>query len=55
VHWSVRTVYVMFALLSAASALGFFPVPDFRPFMALEHGAVDNGYGKTCPKVFEGA
>lgn len=55
VHWSVRTVYVVFGLLSAASALGFFLVPGFRPFMALEHDEVDNWYGKTYPKVFEGA
>lgn len=55
VHWSVRTVYVVFGLLSAASALGFFLVPGFRAFMALEHDEVDNWYGKTYPKVFEGA
>jgi MFS family permease len=54
-HWSVRTVYVAFGLLSAASALGFFLVPGFRAFMALEHDEVDNWYGKTYPKVFEGA
>lgn len=54
-HWSVRTVYVMFGLLSAVSALGFFAVPGFRAFMALEHDQVDNWYGKTYPKVFEAA
>ncbi len=55
VHWSVRTVYVVFGLLSATSALGFFLVPGFRAFMTLEHDEVDNWYGKTYPKVFEGA
>ncbi len=55
VHWSVRTVYMVFGLLSAASALGFFLVPGFRAFMALDHDAVDNWYGRTYPKVFEGA
>jgi len=55
VHWSVRTVYVVFGLLSAASALGFFLVPGFRAFMALEHDEVDDWYGRTYPAVFEAA
>ena len=55
VHWSVRTVYMMFGLASAASALGFFLIPGFRAFMALEHDEVDNWYGKTHPQVFAGA
>ena len=55
VHWSVRTVYVVFGLLSAASALGFFLVPGFRAFMALEHAEVDNWYGRTYPQIFERA
>ena len=54
-HWSVRIVYVVFGLLSAASALGFFLVPGFREFMALEHAEVDDWYGRTYPKVFEAA
>lgn len=53
-HWSVKIVYVVFGLLSAASALGFFLIPGFRAFMALEHAEVDNWYGKNYPKVFEG-
>ena len=53
-HWSVRAVYVGFGLLSAASALGFFLVPGFRAFMALEHDEVDGWYGKTYPAAFEG-
>ena len=52
-HWSVRVVYVMFGLLSAASALGFFLIPGFRAFMGLEHDEVDNWYGKTYPAAFE--
>ena len=52
-HWSVRVVYVMFGLLSAASALGFFLVPGFRAFMALDHDAVDGWYGKAYPAAFE--
>ena len=52
-HWSVRTVYMVFGLLSAASALGFFLIPGFRAFMALEHDEVDNFYGRTFPQVFE--
>ncbi len=52
-HWSVRTVYVSFGLLSAASALGFFLVPGFRAFMALDHEAVDGWYGRTYPWAFE--
>ncbi len=52
-HWSVRTVYVVFGLLSAASALGFFLVPGFRAFMALEHDEVDDWYGRTYPAAFE--
>jgi MFS family permease len=52
-HWSVRTVYVGFGLLSAASALGFFLVPGFRAFMALEHDEVDGWYGKAYPAAFE--
>lgn len=52
-HCSVRTVYVVFGLLSAASALGFFLVPGFRAFMALEHDEVDDWYGRTYPAAFE--
>ena len=54
-HWSVRVVYVVFGLLSAASALGFFLVPGFREFMALEHAEVDDWYGRMYPKIFEAA
>jgi MFS family permease len=54
-HWNVRAVYTTFGLLSAASGLGFYLVPGFRQFMALDHDAVDNWYGKTYPQVFEGA
>ena len=54
-HWSVRTVYVMFGLLSATAALGYFLIPGFRAFMALEHDEVDNWYGRTYPHVFEAA
>ena len=52
-HWSVRVVYVVFGLLSAVSALGFFLIPGFRAFMGLEHEAVDNWYGRTYPAAFE--
>jgi len=52
-HWSVRTVYVAFGLLSAASALGFFLIPGFRAFMALDHDQVDNFYAKAFPHAFE--
>ena len=52
-HWSVRAVYVMFGLLSAVSALGFFLVPGFRAFMALEHDEVDGWYGRTYPATFD--
>ncbi len=55
VHWSVRGVYVAFGLLSAVAALGFFLVPGFRAFMALEHDEVDNWYGRMYPQVFEAA
>ena len=55
VHWSVRVVYLAFGLASVASALGFFLIPGFRAFMALEHDEVDNWYGKTYPQVFEAA
>ena len=51
-HWSVRTVYVVFGLLSAASALGFFLVPGFRAFMAMEHDEVDGWYGRRYPAAF---
>ena len=54
-HWSVRIVYVVFGLLSAASALGFFLIPGFRAFMALEHAEVDDWYGRTYPAAFESA
>ena len=52
-HWSVRAVYVMFGLLSAVSALGFFLIPGFRAFMALEHDEVDDWYGRTYPATFD--
>ena len=52
-HWSVREVYVAFGLLSAASAFGFFLVPGFRAFMALEHAQVDGWYSKAYPAAFE--
>lgn len=51
-HWSVRTVYAMFGLACAASALGFFLIPGFRAFMALEHDEVDNFYARAYPQVF---
>ncbi|MFL6698442.1 MAG: MFS transporter [Vitreoscilla sp.] len=53
-HWSVRTVYIVFGLSSAVSALGFFLIPGFRAFMALEHEEVDDFYARTYPQVFEG-
>jgi len=52
-HASVRAVYVAFGLASVASALGFFLIPGFRAFMALEHDEVDDWYGRTYPKAFE--
>ena len=55
VHWNVRAVYLGFGLASAASALGFFLIPGFRAFMALEHDEVDNFYARTYPQVFETA
>ena len=54
-HASVRAVYLAFGLGSVASALGFFLIPGFRAFMALEHDEVDNFYGRTYPQVFDGA
>jgi predicted MFS family arabinose efflux permease len=54
-HWSVRIVYMVFGLLSACSALGFYLIPGFRAFMGLEHDEVDDWYGRTYPKVFEAA
>ncbi len=53
-HWSVRTVYVLFGLLAASGALGFFMVPGFRAFMALDHDEVDGWYGKRYPSAFVG-
>ena len=53
-HGSVRIVYVLFGLLSATAALGFFLVPGFRAFMALEHDEVDGWYGKQYPAAFAG-
>jgi hypothetical protein len=52
-HGSVREVYVAFGLLTAASASGYFMIPGFRAFMALEHDQVDNWYGRTYPGVFD--
>ena len=52
-HASVRAVYVAFGLGSIVSALGFFLIPGFRAFMALEHDEVDDWYGRTYPKAFE--
>jgi MFS family permease len=52
-HASVRVVYVAFGLGSVVSALGFFLIPGFRAFMALEHDEVDNWYGRMYPKAFE--
>jgi MFS family permease len=54
-HWSVRTVYVAFGLLAALASFGFFMIPGFRAFMALDHDEVDNWYGKTYPRAFEQA
>jgi len=54
-HASVRAVYLAFGLGSVLSALGFFLIPGFRAFMALEHDEVDNWYGRTYPRVFETA
>ncbi|HEY9026207.1 MAG TPA: MFS transporter [Burkholderiaceae bacterium] len=54
-HASVRAVYLAFGLGSVVSALGFFLIPGFRAFMALEHDEVDNWYGRTYPQVFERA
>ncbi|MFL6630355.1 MAG: MFS transporter [Vitreoscilla sp.] len=52
-HASVRAVYVAFGMASVVSALGFFLIPGFRAFMALEHDEVDNWYGRTYPAAFE--
>jgi MFS family permease len=52
-HASVRAVYVAFGVGSVVSAFGFFLIPGFRAFMALEHDEVDNWYGRTYPRVFE--
>ena len=52
VHGSVRTVYVLFGLLSASGALGFYMVPGFRAFMAMGHDEVDGWYGKRYPDAF---
>ncbi len=54
-HWSLRAVYLGFGLASVVSALGFFLVPGFRAFMALEHDEVDGFYARTYPQVFEAA
>ncbi|MCK9685126.1 MFS transporter [Scleromatobacter humisilvae] len=55
VHWSLRAVYLGFGLASIASALGFFLIPGFRAFMALDHEQVDGFYARTYPQVFETA
>jgi len=52
-HAGIRGVFLVFGLLSAASALGLFLIPGFRAFMALDHEQVDNWYGRTYPQVFE--
>jgi MFS family permease len=54
-HAGVRTVYLAFGIGSIVAALGFFLIPGFRAFMALEHDEVDNWYGRTYPQVFEAA
>ena len=55
VHFSLRVVYLCFGLASVASALGFFLIPGFRAFMALDHEQVDGFYARTYPQVFEAA
>jgi MFS family permease len=52
-HASVRVVYVGFGVAAVVSALGFFLIPGFRAFMALEHAEVDNWYGRAYPEAFE--
>jgi len=52
-HASVGTVYTAFGLAGAAAALSLTAVPGFRAFMALDHEAVDNFYGRHFPGAFE--
>ena len=54
-HWSVGAVYCGFGLAGVVAALGFFLIPGFRAFMALDHDEVDNWYARTYPQVFEAA
>ena len=51
-HASVAMVFAGFGLLGALAALGLAAVPGFRAFMALDHEAVDNFYGRNFPQAF---
>jgi MFS family permease len=48
----VGPVFVAFGLIGALAAAGLAIVPGFRAFMALDHEAVDNFYGRTWPDAF---
>jgi MFS family permease len=53
-HARVGPVFVVFGLVGALAAAGLAIVPGFRAFMALDHEAVDNFYGRTWPEAFRG-
>jgi MFS family permease len=48
----VATVYTVFGLISACSALGFLLVPDFKTLMSLDHEAVKDWYARRHPELF---
>ncbi len=48
----VSTVYFLFGLLSAASALGYLFVPDFKTLLTLDHDQVKDWYAHRHPELF---
>ncbi|WP_349743615.1 MFS transporter [Roseateles cavernae] len=51
----VATVYFLFGLLSAASALGYLFVPDFKTLLTLDHEQVKDWYAHRHPELFGAA
>jgi hypothetical protein len=51
-HMHVGAVFTTFGLLGAFFAMGLAVVPGFRAFMALEHEAVADFYGRHWPEAF---
>jgi MFS family permease len=51
-HVGVAVVFVTFGLAGALAAAGLAVVPGMRAFMALDHEAVDNFYGRNFPQAF---